>query len=101
MGCKNDLGDISLCSVPKNDSVNMENAGIMVGIDLTSPIDLSQMGVSQIESQAIFDQDDAKMKVNRKSVLHAFVFNDEGEREELTVTFELISNRLPKLIRKL
>lgn len=90
------LGDIEPCGINKK-IPTMEKAGEMVGLDLTKPIDCSQMDVYNISSEVDYGNTSYdQVKIKRNCVLHAFVFNDQGEREELTITFELLSQRLPK-----
>lgn len=98
MSCNN-LGDIDPCELKGNPLHHMENAGLNVGIDLEKPIDCSQMEIYMISSESVVS-DFGRMEVKRTTILHAYVFNDKGEREELTITFELLSQKMPKLIRK-
>ena len=82
-------------SIPK---LEIEKAGIMVGLDLTKPVDLSQMEVWNIALQATEDQwNENKRIFKRMTTLHTYIVNEEGEHEELEITFELKSQRLPKL----
>lgn len=74
----------------------IKNAGLMVGVDLENPIDLSEMQVHSISSQPVFNERDLIMYVERKCDLHCLVVNEHGEEEELEVSFTLKSKRAPK-----
>lgn len=75
----------------------IDEAGKMVGIDLKNPIDLSQMQVRNVSSQPYAEDGDyGRMAMSRKATLFAYVFNEDGEQEELTIEFSLKSNRRPK-----
>lgn len=93
------VNDLEPCEIKKNPLHTIKNAGINVGLDLEKPIDCSKMDLYQISSEPEYIDYD-KISVKRTSVLHACVFNQEGEREELTITFELKSQRMPKLVRE-
>lgn len=89
------------CEIKKNPPHTIKNAGINVGLDLENPIDCSQMDVYQISSEMDYGNNYYDhLEVKRTTVLHAFIFNEHGEREELTITFELKSLRTPKLIKE-
>lgn len=76
----------------------IDEAGKMVGIDLKNPIDLSQMQVHGVSSQPYAEDGDyGRMAMARKATLFAYVFNDHGEQEELTIEFTLKSTRRPKI----
>lgn len=89
----NDLGPYKM---EKHYYPSIKDAGNMVGLDLENPIDCSQMDVYEISSVPRYDDYNGQSRMERKTVLHAFVFNEYGEREELTITFELLSQRRPK-----
>jgi len=87
--CKKDTRDLML------------TAGETVGLDLKNPIDCSQMMVMQASTETMRENGHyGEIYLLRKSVLHAYVYNDKDEREELTVTFELKSQRAPKLTKQ-
>ena len=75
----------------------MQLAGQMVGLDLEKPIDCSQMDVGEVSAWPDEDIYTRQRFFKRTTVLHAFVINEQGEREELEITFELKSVRLPKI----
>lgn len=77
----------------------MKMAGDMVGIDLTKPIDCSQMNVDLISCEPYMEFSE-RIKIKRTTVLRTYIFNEEGEREELEITFQLKSNRMPKALFK-
>jgi len=95
MSCKSNK-DIGPCGIEKS-FLSMKLAGQMVGIDLEKPIDVSQMEVHEVRTWSDEDVYSHKMFFRRTTVLKTFVINEEGEREELEITFELKSNRLPKI----
>lgn len=95
MKCKNFLSDIGPAYLEKNPILNTKYAGQNVGLDLEKPIDCSQMDVYQLTCEPVYTE--YTLAVKRTSILHAYVFNEEGEREELTITFELNSQKMPKL----
>lgn len=89
----NDLG-YRQCEIrPREQDIKI--AGKMVSIDFTQPIDLSQMVVYRVDACQIADED--RWYFLRNAVLRAFVFNEDGEQEELEITFKLKSQRLPKI----
>jgi hypothetical protein len=88
--------DIGPCGIEKS-FPSMRLAGQMVGIDLENPIDLSQMKVSEVRAWPDEDIFSRRMYFRRTTVLKTFVINEDGEREELEITFELKSNKLPKI----
>lgn len=99
MNCNDlrDLGNIGSCGIIKP-HITMDMAGDVVGLDLTKPIDCSQMTIREISCNKYDTMDyTQKIKINRTTILHAYVFNEDGEREELEITFELKSDRMPKL----
>jgi len=81
-----------LCQ-PKIDHIKM--AGLMVGIDFKSPIDLSKMNVNYASANPTYSEFGCG-KWERTSELSTQVINEYGEPEELTITFVLKSNRKPK-----
>lgn len=87
--------DLADCSAPQSRWPTIDFASKVVEIDLTKPIDLSKMRVSYAEATPIIDEYE-RMKMNRKVELYAVVIND-GVSEELTITFELKSQRRPKI----
>jgi hypothetical protein len=101
MECNEGIGDLPPCSVDRSHE-NIINAGKMIGIDLTKPIDLSQMAVNSIQHG--LHEDSYSLSFNEKThpefyrmcQLHTYVINEFNEREELTIEFKLISKRLPK-----
>lgn len=95
----NDLGPIEPYGISKNAWHTIKNAGVNVGLDLEKPIDCSQMDLYEVSSFITNNNYKDKMEVNRRTVLHAFVFNEDGDREELTITFELKSQKIPKLVK--
>lgn len=87
------------CKQPEKDL--MLTAGETVGLDLKSPIDCSQMMVMGASTEPKQEEGQyGKMYFLRKSILHAFVYNEKGELEELTITFKLKSQRAPKLTKQ-
>lgn len=92
----NNLG-INSCEPDKRDL--MLTAGENVGLDLKNPIDCSQMTVMEASKNRVREEY-GSMYMIRKSVLRAYVFNDRDEREELTITFELKSQRAPKITKQ-
>lgn len=80
------------CGKPKEPQI--KEAGRMIDIDLEKPIDLSQMRVYQVSAET--KEINGFYYVIRKSELFAYVINDDGDQEELTITFELKSQRMPK-----
>lgn len=95
MNC-NDLPshDLPPCYLEVNSMLNIKNAGTLVSIDLTKPIDLSLMRVESLEIQPIIEDYD-KRQFNLKSVLTTSIINELGESEQLTVTFSRKSSRVP------
>lgn len=91
----NSMDDVGPCSINKP-QVTMEMAGAMVGLDLTQPIDCSQMQISCIQAMPIPENYSRRTMIERETILMAYVFNDLGEREELEITFKLKSQRMPK-----
>lgn len=99
--CKDyELSNTPPCSIerPKHEDA-IEMAGKMVGMDLTKPVDVSLMQVRAIRSNPHLDMFslEEEYKVKRETTLHAWITNEFGEREELTISIELISKRMPKL----
>lgn len=93
-----DLGNIDPCGIIKP-HIKMNMAGDVVGLDLTKPIDCSQMTVVEVSCNQYNEMNlNQKIKIKRTAILHAFVFNADGEREELEITFELKSNKMPKIL---
>lgn len=78
----------------------MLTAGETVGLDLKHPIDCSQMLVIQASAEPMREEGYGGMYFLRKSILHAYVYDEKGDREELTITFELKSQRAPKITKK-
>lgn len=74
----------------------IKEAGDMVGINLKEPIDLSQMQVHNVSSEPFRDEN-GYFYVNRSANLFIHTINEHGEREELKITFELKSQRQPKI----
>jgi|SRR5687767_3151332 len=99
--CKDYIGkDIPACSVERpthDDAIKM--AGIMVGLDLSKPIDISLMNVRDVRSELYRDDYSFKdeYKTKREATLHTWVVNEFGEQEELTINIQLISKRMPKI----
>lgn len=87
--------DLSRCEQPNEPRDLMEEAGRMVGIDLKNPIDVSQMQVHSVESMPN-QKDYGQIFIIRKAKLFAYVTNEFGEPEELTIKFTLKSTRQPK-----
>lgn len=85
---------------PKDKRDLMDEAGKMVGLNLKEPIDCSQMQVYSVTSDVETSHDVynfGNMHMLRKAQLFAFVINEQGEREELTIEFTLKSYRRPKI----
>lgn len=91
--CK-DLGDMSPCEIPKQE-ITMKMAGDMVSMDLTKPIDVSQMNIRSLSAMPI-EGEFSRLSVERKTILYCYVIND-GQRERLTIEFTLDSKRFPKI----
>lgn len=88
---------LSGCEFHKDNRDLIEEAGRMVGIDLKNPIDLSQMHVYNITSEAAPTDDPyPRMEMIHKAILFANVTNEHNEQEKLTIIFELKSARAPK-----
>lgn len=102
MSCKNYIPrDIPPCSIerPKHEDA-IKAASNMVGLDLTKPIDLSLAQVRNVGTEPYYDMYsiiEKEFQIKRHTTLHAIVRNEFGESEELTITFELISKRMPKI----
>lgn len=95
MGMYNDLVLMDDFKMPK---LEIEKAGIMVGLDLTKPIDLSQMSIWHTSCNPVYSNYNFEQRfIERECLLQTFVINDEGEREELEITFKLKSQRMPKM----
>lgn len=96
-GC-NDLGPELYMKDFGMKKLEIDKAGIMVGLNLAKPVDLSQMEVWNISFKATEDQWNEKKRIfKRMTTLHTYVVNEEGDHEELEITFELKSQRLPKI----
>jgi hypothetical protein len=76
--------------------VTLKQAGDMVNVPLEQPVDLSQMRIQEISVMPFFTDDDQFDHLERKTILNSYVFNEYGEREELTIEFTLKSKRQPK-----
>ena len=87
----NDLG-LDPCEL-KGKYPTMKEAGDMVSLDLEKPIDVSQMNIYNIQAEPLM-KDFGQMYFKRTTVLKAFVINDDGDEEELKITFELKSSKL-------
>lgn len=102
MNCDDIQKDIPTCSIerPKHEDA-IKAASNMIGLDLTNPIDLSFAQVRNVGTEPYFDpyslQEERAFQIKRHATLHAIVRNEFGESEELTITFELISKRMPKI----
>lgn len=97
MECTGAPMDIPDFSNDKN-APTIEKAGQMVGLDLKHPIDCSQMRIVDISDDLDRDKHDSSIEVIRRTVLHTYVINDYGEREELEITFKLKSKRRAKFV---
>lgn len=98
MGCK-DLGPPLLIKDFKMPKLEIEKAGIMVGIDLTKPIDLSQMNVWHISFNPVYSNNHfEQIFIERECLLQTIVINDDGDREELEITIKLKSQQMPKIV---
>lgn len=73
----------------------MKQAGLMVGIDLENPVDLSQMRIFGVYEETKLDEY-YRYSVLRVAELHAFTVNEHGQQDELTITITLKSDRRPK-----
>lgn len=93
MSCKN-YKDLSPCSINPV-KITIEEAGNMVNIDLSKPIDLSECRVRETAYMP-YENYYCERFFERSSKLETFVINEYGEREELTIEFTLKSNRVPK-----
>jgi hypothetical protein len=96
MKCNETLGATEPCGIERS-FPSMKLAGQMVGIDLEKPIDCSQMDVREVSAWPDEHIYSRQRFFKRTTVLRAFVINEEGEREEIEITFELKSVRLPKI----
>lgn len=101
MNCDDIQKDIPPCSIerPKHEDA-IKAASNMIGLDLTKPIDLSFAQVRNVGTQPYYDMYsivEREFQIKRHTTLHVFVRNEFGESEELTITFELISKRMPKI----
>lgn len=90
----NDFGPLEPCGINRF-FPSIKHAGENVGIDLEKPIDLSQMRVNSISSSV--DDSNFRLEVIRETELETYVINEFGERELLTITFSLRSQRRAKL----
>lgn len=79
---------------------NIEKAGKMIGLDLSKPIDCSQMNVWHIVCEPNFNSYHLATML-RKVKLEAEIINEYGENEVLTIEFELKSPRTPPEIKEL
>lgn len=91
----NDPGPLGPCSINRF-APSLKHAGENVGIDLEKPIDLSQMRVNSISHHLQDVANGFKLEVVRETELETFVINEYGEREFLTITFSLRSQRMAK-----
>lgn len=91
--CKN-LGDIGPCEMLRP-NITMKQAGDMVCLDLTKPIDVSQMNIGSLSAKPI-EGEFSRISVERKAILYCYVIND-GQQERLTIEFTLESQRYPKI----
>lgn len=73
----------------------MKQAGDMVCVDLTKPIDVSQMNIGSLSTRPI-EGEFSRISIERKTILYCYVIND-GEQERLTIEFTLESQKYPKI----
>ena len=97
MSCKNILNHIESCQAGINPRLTIENAGLMIGIDLTKPIDLSQTPIVGMSELMETDEYSGKIYLIRAVGMRCFITNEKGEEEELTIDFKLTSQRRAKI----
>lgn len=75
----------------------LKQASSMIGVDISKPIDVSQMQIRQISCEPVSrDNDYGRMFLRREVRLSSKVINEFGEEEEIFIEFVIHSNRRPK-----
>lgn len=95
--CNDIRSNIPACGIENH--LSIEIAGDVVGLNLKDPIDISQMQVRSISVEPVCDDfNEGRRKFIRSTVLRTYIFNEEGEREELIFTIERHSTKMPKVV---
>ena len=95
MGCETPPMDLEACGM--RPGPNLKDVERFIDVNVSEPIDLSQMRVLEVSVMPKPTEDDRFKYFERKALMGTIVLNEHGEQEELLIEFTLKSKYYPRL----